>query len=315
MKKILVTGHCGYTGTQLIKKLLAKNYIVIGIDTMWYHELKLNHKNFISKKLDIRNLSKFDFPEDIDSVFHLANIANDPSVELNEKLSWEVNVLAGYQLIEKCVEKKVKKFIFASSGSVYGLKDEEKVTEDLNLIPISAYNKTKMIAERVFMSFKDKIKIHNIRPATVCGVSERMRLDVSVNMLTYQAIKNKVINIFGGNQVRPNVHIDDLVDIYLHFLEQDLPSGEYNAGFENLKIIEIAKMIQKITNATLNIDKNSNDPRSYRLSSEKLLRTGFKPKKTVEMAINELILLYENNLETFDDSNFNVKWLKNNNFK
>ena len=188
--------------------------------------------------MDIR-IEKFDFPKNIDCVFHLANIANDPSVELNEKLSWEVNVLAGYQLMERCIENNVKRFVFASSGSVYGLKDQDKVTEDLSLVPISAYNKTKMIAERVFMSFKDKIEVFNIRPATVCGISERMRLDLSVNMLVYQAIKNKNINIFGGSQIRPNIHIDDLVDVYMHFLEQNHPAGVYNAGFENLKIIEL----------------------------------------------------------------------------
>lgn len=311
-KKVLVTGHCGYVGTQLVKKLLEKNYKVFGIDAMWYHEIKIDHPNLISKKIDIREISKFDFPENIDCVFHLANIANDPSAELNEKMSWEVNVLAGYQLIEKCIERNAKKFIFASSGSVYGLKDDPKVTEDLNLVPISAYNKTKMIAERVFMSFDDKIEVFNIRPATVCGVSERMRLDLSVNMLTYQAIKNNVINIFGGSQIRPNIHIDDLVDVYMHFFEQDHVTGIYNAGFENLKIIEIANIIKSKTNAFLNIDDKSNDPRSYRLSSEKLLKTGFKPKRTVEMAINELINLYVNNLDSFNDTNLNVVWLKKN---
>ena len=311
-KKVLVTGHCGYVGTQLVKKLLEKNYKVFGIDAMWYQDIKIDHPNLISKKIDIREISKFDFPENIDCVFHLANIANDPSAELNEKMSWEVNVLAGYQLIEKCIERNAKKFIFASSGSVYGLKDDPKVTEDLNLVPISAYNKTKMIAERVFMSFDDKIEVFNIRPATVCGVSERMRLDLSVNMLTYQAIKNNVINIFGGSQIRPNIHIDDLVDVYMHFFEKNHVTGIYNAGFENLKIIEVANIIKSKTNALLNIDDKSNDPRSYRLSSEKLLKTGFKPKRTVEMAINELINLYVNNLDSFNDTNLNVVWLKKN---
>lgn len=309
-KKILVTGHCGYIGTKLTRKLLENDYIVYGIDSMWYHENKINHPNLTSIKLDLRDIENFDFPSDINSVFHLANIANDPSVELNEKLSWEVNVLAGYKLIEKCVGLKIKKFIFASSGSVYGLKSENKVTEDLSLVPISAYNKTKMIAERVFNSFEKDIEVFNIRPATVCGVSERMRLDISVNMLTYQAIKNKKIKVFGGEQIRPNIHIDDLVDIYLYFLSNDIPSGTYNAGFENLKIIEIAEMIKKMTNAEVEIIKNSNDPRSYRLSSEKLLNTGYKPKKNVKKGIEELYELYIKNLNSFDESNYNVAWLK-----
>ncbi len=310
LKKILVTGHCGYTGTKLTKKLLDEGFIVHGIDTMWYHQPKLKHQNLISHKLDLRKIENFDFPSDVYCVFHLANIANDPSVELDEKLSWEVNVLAGYKLIEKCIKAKIKKFIFASSGSVYGLKDEDKVTEDLSLLPISAYNKTKMIAERVFNSFNRDIEVFNIRPATVCGISERMRLDVSVNMLTYQAVKDKKIKVFGGDQIRPNIHIDDLIDVYLHFLTKKLTPGTYNAGFENLKIIEIAEMIKLKTNVPIEIIKNSNDPRSYRLSSEKLLKTGFIPKKNVKRAIEELYEIYVRDTFKFSDKNFNVLWLK-----
>ena len=309
-KKIIVTGHCGYVGTNLTKRLLSEGYEVHGIDTMWYHEIQTKDPNLFSHKLDIRNIEDFNFPKDIYCVFHLANIANDPSVELNEKLSWEVNVLASYKLIEKCIKSNVNKFVFASSGSVYGLKEEEKVTEELSLVPISAYNKTKMIAERVFNSFANDIKVYNIRPATVCGVSERMRLDISVNMLAFQAVKNKKIKVFGGEQIRPNIHIDDLVGVYLHFLKNDLPLGTYNAGFENLKIIEIANMIKRKTNAIIEITENTNDPRSYRLSSEKLLQTGYSPKKNVESAIDELHELYIKNLNIFSEKNYNVSWLK-----
>ena len=148
----------------------------------------------------------------------MANIANDPAVDLNPNLSWEVNVLAGQQLADRAIRNDVKQFIFASSGSVYGIKDEEKVTEDLKLVPISVYNKTKMIAERVFMSYQNEMQIHCIRPATVCGLSPRMRLDVSVNMLTYQALKNKKITVFGGKQTRPNIHIKDMANVQT-FLE------------------------------------------------------------------------------------------------
>ena len=146
------------------------------------------------------------------AIVHLANIANDPSVELNQNLSWEVNVLSIKKIVEYSIKHKLKKFIFASSGSVYGIKKEKKVTEKLDLVPISIYNKTKMVSEKVLLSFKDKFKIHCIRPATVCGLSPRMRLDVSVNMLTFQALKNKVMTIHGGQQVRPNIHISDLTN-------------------------------------------------------------------------------------------------------
>jgi len=207
------------------------------------------------------------------------------------------------------IQNKVKKFIFASSGSVYGVKKEKKVTEDLDLVPISVYNKTKMIAERVFMSFKNEIRINCIRPATVCGVSPRMRFDVSVNLLTLQAIKEKQITVFGGNQIRPNIHIQDMIRLYEFFLKRNIPSGFYNAGFENLKIIDIAKMIQKKTNAKIKIIK-SNDPRSYRQDSTKLLRLGFKAMYGVNDAIDELITLNKIQKIKANLSNYTVKWMK-----
>ena len=180
-------------------------------------------------------------------------------------MSWEVNVLAGQQLIELARIAKVKHFIFASSGSVYGVKEEDKVTEDLSLVPISTYNKTKMIAERVFMSYSDDLKVHCIRPATVCGLSPRMRLDVAVNLLTFQALTKNKITVLGGNQVRPNIHIDDVTDVYLHFIDnfKDINSGFFNAGFENISIINIANLIKSKVNCEVDI-KESNDPRSYR---------------------------------------------------
>ena len=161
-------------------------------------------------------------------------------------MSWEVNVLSGQQLIDMAVRSGVKQFIFASSGSVYGIKEEMNVTEDLELVPISVYNKTKMVAERVFLSYSRKLKVHCIRPATVCGISPRMRLDVSVNLLTFQALSKGEITVFGGNQTRPNIHIKDIANVYRHFLKHpELPSGCYNAGFENISILEIANMVSE----------------------------------------------------------------------
>ena len=195
MKTILVTGHCGYTGQELIKLLLKENYKVIGIDTMWYGKSKIKDKNLVNIKLDLREIGKLKKMK-FDTVIHLANIANDPSVELNETLSWNVNVLATFNLLNYALNCNAKQIIFASSGSVYGIKKEKKVTEKLSLLPISIYNKTKMVAESVLLSKKNKIKIHCIRPATVCGLSDRMRYDVSVNMLTYQAVKKKKKSLF-----------------------------------------------------------------------------------------------------------------------
>lgn len=305
---ILITGGCGYVGSKLIKYLLNKNHKIINIDTQWFGKNLKNHKNLKNIKLDIRDV-KTNLFKGIDCVIHLANIANDPAVELNPNLSWEVNVLAAKKLIEMAIKNKVKKFIYASSGSVYGVKKERKVTEDLELLPISTYNKTKMIAERVFMSYKDKIIVNCVRPATVCGLSERMRYDVSVNLLTLQALKKNKINVFGGNQTRPNIHINDLVRLYDFFLKKNIKSGFYNAGFENLKIIKIAKIIQLKTGAKIKISK-SNDPRSYRQDSSKILKIGFERKYSVKDAINDIIKLNRHKKINDQPINYTVKWMK-----
>ena len=306
---ILVTGGCGYTGTLLTNDLINLGHKVTVVDIQWFGNYLLPQKNLTVLKLDTRDYEKMPL-ENVDIVIHLASIANDPSVELNHQLSWEVNVLATQKLIENSIKNKVQQFIFASSGSVYGVKEEEQVTEDLSLVPISTYNKTKMISERILKSYEKDIKFHCIRPATVCGYSPRMRLDVSVNMFAFQAIKFKSMSVFGGSQIRPNIHIQDLVNVYKHFVTKpELPSGFYNAGFENLKIIEIAKKVAEIIPAEI-IIKDNNDPRSYRQNSEKLLSTGFKKKFTVSDAIKEIKSMYENNKFTESDKCYTVTWMK-----
>ncbi len=309
MKHILITGGCGYTGTPLTENLTDLGHEVTVVDTQWFGNYLKPCKNLTVVKLDVRDHDKIPL-QGVDTVIHLANIANDPSVELNSKLSWEVNVLATQKLIENSVKNKVKHFIFASSGSVYGFKEEEKVTEDLSLLPISTYNKTKMIAERVLRSYEKDIKFHCIRPATVCGFSPRMRLDVSVNLLVFQALKFKSMSVFGGEQIRPNIHIQDLINVYKHFIiNSDLPGGFYNAGFENLKIIEIAHKVAKIIPSKI-IIKENNDSRSYRQNSDKLLSTGFKPKFTVDNAIKDLKNNYENKKFIESDKCYTVKSMK-----
>ena len=307
---ILVTGGCGFTGSVLVPELINLGHIVTVIDTMWFGNFLKKNKNLKIIKKDIRKLNNFSF-SNFDTVIHLANIANDPSVELNPLLSWEVNVLASHQIIEKSYMQGVKHFIYASSGSVYGVKKEKNVTEKLSLDPISTYNKTKMVAESIFLNYKNNMQVHCIRPATVCGLSPRLRLDVSVNLLTYQAVKNKVITVYGGSQIRPNIHIKDLINVYKHFLDHPyLHSGCYNAGFENLSIIDIAKKIKKNVKCKIIIKKNSNDPRSYRQSSDKLLKTGFQPKFGVNFAIKELIKKFR--AKSFEEKkiNYTVKWMK-----
>ena len=308
--KIAVLGGLGYTGTILTEQLLLEGHKVTVIDTGWFGDRVKNHKSLKKIKLDVRNINKISL-KGITKVIHLANIANDPSVDLNQSLSWEVNALATKLILEKCIKDKVKHFIFASSGSVYGLKKEKKVTENLTLEPLSTYNKTKMIAEKIIESYKDEIKYHIIRPATVCGFSPRMRLDVTVNMFVYQAMKKKFIEVHGGKQIRPNIHIKDLTNVYLHFLKNEkIKSGIYNAGFENLSILDIAKKVSKICNCKLKIIKKFNDQRSYRQNSDKLISTGFKKKFSIDNAIYELKEKLKKKILIPDETCFTVKFMK-----
>jgi nucleoside-diphosphate-sugar epimerase len=213
------------------------------------------------------------------------------------------------RLADRAARYGIKHFIYASSGSVYGLKDEDQVTEDLELFPLSEYNKTKMVGERVLLSYSDDMAVQIVRPATVCGYSPRMRLDVSVNMLTMQALANGVITVYGGKQVRPNIHIDDITDLYLFLLKNPQHTGIYNAGFENLSILEIAEMVVSHMPATIEVTE-SNDPRSYRVNSDKLLATGFRPKKTVDHAVREIIEMYKQGTIKDDDSYHNLRWMQ-----
>jgi nucleoside-diphosphate-sugar epimerase len=189
------------------------------------------------------------------------------------------------------------------------VKEEPEVTEGLSLVPISDYNKTKMISERVLLSYADQIKIFSIRPATVCGFSPRMRLDVSVNMLTMQACKNRKITVFGGDQTRPNIHIQDMIGVYLHFLPGDKEPGIYNAGFENISILDIAHKVVRHVEAEIVVSP-SNDPRSYRLNSDKLMKSGFKPRQCVEDAIKEIIALYQSGKLDDEERYYNLKMMK-----
>jgi nucleoside-diphosphate-sugar epimerase len=306
---ILLLGGCGYIGTVLTKSLLTEGHYVTVIDIQWFGNHLNAHKNLKIIKEDIRNADNIPM-NDIDAVIHLANIANDPCGELNSKLAWEVNVLATMRLTEQAIRHKVKQFIFASSGSVYGVKDEPEVTEDLSLVPISDYNKTKMISERVLMSYKDDICIQIIRPATVCGYSPRMRLDLSVNMLTMQALSNGKITVLGGNQTRPNIHLNDMVGVYLHFLKNGVNlKGVFNAGFENISIIDIANKVTARIPSKIIISE-SNDPRSYRLSSKKLLNTGFTPRYYIDDAIKELSEKFQKRELKNEDNWYNIKTMK-----
>ena len=310
--KILVTGGCGYKGHVLIPKLLAYRHQVVAFDIQWFGNFLEPHSKLEIVKGDVRNVDEVPF-DGIDCIIHLASIANDPCGDLDPKLTWEVSALATMQLADKAKRLGIKRFIYASSGSVYGIKEEDQVTEDLELKPISEYNKTKMVAERVLLSYKDDMVVQIIRPATVCGYSPRMRLDVSVNLLTIHALSKGKITVFGGKQVRPNIHIDDLIDMYIHLIDHPEFTGIYNAGFENISILDIAKLVTKHVPVEIEITE-SNDPRSYRVNSDKILNTGFKPKKGVENAILEIIEKYNSGILKDEDKFHNLKWMQSNQF-
>lgn len=307
-KKILVTGGCGYVGTLLTRSLLEKGHEVVVFDVQWFGNFLEPHPKLEVVRGDIRDIDSVPM-EGVEVVFHLANIANDPCSDLNSKMNWEVNALATMQLVEKAIDHGVSQFVFASSGSVYGVKEEPEVTEELSLVPISDYNKTKMISERVLLSYQDRICLQIVRPATVCGYSPRMRLDLSVNILTSLALKNGKITVFGGDQTRPNIHIKDMVRVYHHFLDNPQVTGIYNAGFENVSIMDIAKRVQGKIEAEILVSE-SNDPRSYRLSSKKLLATGFTPMYGIEDAIDELKTLWESGELRDEDRFYNIKTMK-----
>ena len=306
--KLLVTGGCGYKGHVLVPKLLARGYEVVVMDTQWFGSYLAPHDRLKVIKGDVRDIDAVPL-DGVQGIIHLSSIANDPCGDLDPKLTWEVSALATMQLADRAKRRGVERFIYASSGSVYGIKDEPQVTEELELKPISEYNKTKMVAERVLLSYQNDMIVQIVRPATVCGYSPRMRLDVSVNMLTMQALTKKRITVFGGDQTRPNIHIDDITDVYLHLIDHPEVTGVYNAGFENISIMDIARLVTKHVPCEIAVTA-SNDPRSYRVNSDKLFATGFRPKKTVEDAIREIIVKYrEGNLR--DEDRFsNLKWMQ-----
>lgn len=301
--KVLVTGGCGYVGSVLVPKLLAEGHQVRVVDIQWFGNALKPHANLTVHKDDIRTEFDMGTPE---AIIHLAGVANDPTGDLDPKLTWEVNALATMQLADRAARTGVSQFIYASSGSVYGVSNAPQVTEDLPLVPLSEYNKTKMVAERVVLSYSDRMAVQVVRPATVCGYSPRMRLDVVVNAITVQALTNGVITIQGGKQFRPNIHIEDMTDLYLWMLDKPYPAGVFNAGFENMTVLEIARMVGERLRVGVNINP-SNDPRSYRINSDKLLATGFTPKRTVSNAIDEIIAKVRSG-ELVDEPNcYNLK--------
>jgi len=289
MARVLCSGGGGYVGSVLVPKLLDAGHHVRVLDLFWFGNYLEPHERLNIIKGDIRDQS---FPLGAtDAIIHLAAVANDPAGEVDPKLTWEINALATAQLADRAAREGVQQFIYASSGSVYGISDAPEVTEETPLVPLSEYNKTKMVAELAVLSYAARMGVLIIRPATVCGFSPRMRLDTMVNSFTFQALSKGIIRLNGGDQYRPNIHIEDMTDFYLWALLRPGLYGILNAGFENLKIKDIARMVANKVGTRI-VAMPSNDPRSYRLNSDKLLAAGFSPKKTVSDAIDEIIAKY-----------------------
>lgn len=324
-KTILVTGGAGYVGAVLVPKLLQKGYQVKVVD--WYIYGRDVFKNYrknpylIEIKGDLRDkklLTKI-LPG-VDAVIHLACISNDPSFELDAALGKSVNYDGTKQLVNLSKKTGVKRFIYASSSSVYGVKTENEVTEKLSLEPLTDYSKYKVLSEKYLLKQAgNKFCVLILRPATVCGYSPRLRLDLTVNMLTLQALVNKKITVFGGSQLRPNIHIEDMTDLYvktLGYKDEEICGKIFNAGYENYQLSEIAQMVKKtIGDSSIVIEFLPNkDKRSYKVSSKKIEKDlGFKAKHTVEEAILNLKKVYDNGqiLNPFtSDSYYNIKTME-----
>jgi len=313
MRHVYVTGGLGYKGSVLVPKLLASGYQVTVLDTGWFGKHIEDHANLQWVNGDLRNLVSL--PRDVDAIIHLAGIANDPCGELDAKLTWEMNVLYHLFLVRLAVEAGVKQFIYASSASVYGIQGNRPVTEDNPLAPVSDYNKTKMVAERVLMSYADKIAVQIVRPATICGYSPRMRLDVVVNMLTWAALRDGVITVQTPDLYRPHCHIQDVTDLYMYLLERPALTGPYNAGFSNETILTTAQRIAKHVGCEVKIAPHTPgkyDKRSYLVDSSRILNDGFVPKRTVDDAVEEIVGMYRAGALRDDERWINLKWMQKN---
>lgn len=326
MKNVLLIGGAGYVGTVLTNLLLKKNYNVAVYDLFifGYDTLK-EHKNLKKIKGDVRNINLLEsIVGDFDIIIHLACISNDPSFELNPTLGKSINFDYFEDLVKISKLAKIKKFIYASSSSVYGIKKTPHVTENLNLEPLTDYSKFKVECEKILLSHSDENFISTIlRPATVCGYSERQRLDVIVNILTNHAYNNNVIKVFGGNQKRPNIHIKDMARAYLEIIEarnELIKDQIFNVGFENHKVKELAILVDDIFSNQLKVESfTTDDNRSYHISSEKIKKIlNFEPKYTISDAIKDLKFAFQNNLLQNSLNNpiyFNIEQLKKINLK
>ena len=308
MENILITGGAGYVGNVLVPKLLEKGYKITVYDILFFGKdtLPINHPNLSIIKGDVRDIQLFKkIVIGMDAVLHLACISNDPSFELDESLSKTINYDCFEPLVLASKAAGVKRFIYCSSSSVYGVSDAPQVTEETPLVPLTLYNKYKGMCEPLlFKHMTDNFTCVTIRPATICGYSPRTRLDLSVNILTNHAVNKGNIIVFGGSQKRPNLHIQDMCDLYELLLtvpSEKIQGQTFNVGYQNFTISEIAQMVRTVVENEFPDKKPigvnttaSNDSRSYHISSEKIKRVlGFEAKRSIEDAIRDLCCAFK----------------------
>ncbi|MBP98403.1 UDP-glucose 4-epimerase [Candidatus Poribacteria bacterium] len=305
MDTVLVTGGAGYVGSILVPKLLHSGYKVKVLDLFIYGDHVFSsvrgHPNFHKIKGDIRDQSLLKSSlQNCESVIHLACISNDPSFELDPHLGKSINYNAFTPLVKISIDKGVKRFIFASSSSVYGIKNEKDVTEDLSLEPLTDYSTYKALCEDILLKYQTpEFTPIIIRPATICGYSPRLRLDLTVNILTNHAVNYGKITVFGGEQKRPNIHIEDITDLYVDLLARPLKdvSGKiWNAGYENHQVNQIAQLVKDVIGKEKVeiVNTLTDDLRSYHISSDRIRKDlGFIPQYTISGAVRDLVHAFQ----------------------
>jgi len=327
MKKVLVTGGAGYKGCVLVPKLLDAGYAVVVYDLMLFGDQGLpRHPNLQIIKADIRDISAYTAAlQGVHSVIHMACISNDPSFELDEGLSRTINYDCFEPMVVASKKAGVQRFIYVSSSSVYGVSEAPEVTEDHPLVPLTLYNKYKGMCEPLLFKHQSpNFTCIALRPATVCGYSPRMRFDLTINILTNHAVNKGLITVFGGTQKRPNIHVDDVTELYVKMLEypDKLVAGEtFNVGYENFTVAQLAQFVKTVVEqefpakAPIQVTTTpSNDNRSYHVSSKKIYeKLGWMPRFTIEDAVRGLCQAFKTGKfkDTMSDDSFvNVKVVK-----
>ena len=324
--KVFITGGAGYVGSDLVPLLLSLDYKVTVYDLMIYgNDVLENHKNLKVIKGDIRDLKKIDnCIKNHDALIHLACISNDPSFELDLDLGKSINLDCFEPLVKISKDNGITRFVYASSSSVYGIKSENKVTENMSLEPLTDYSKFKAICEDILLRYKSEdFCVTTIRPATVCGYAKRQRLDVIINILTNHAINTGKIKIFGGGQKRPNINIKDMSRSYVHVLKSDkrMINGEiFNVGDENYTVNELGETVKNVIGDNIISEIiNTNDNRSYHIDSNKIKSNlNFKLEHSIKSAVKDLKIAFENNLlpNSMNDSKYyNIKRMQELNLK